>query len=118
MDKDLWDKGKKISEPLLKFYAVEDFLLAQEQNYFENHQLKVEILHDPTFKGQAGDESQTPVGAGTGTGPNSNGGAEPTVEDLRLSLATILEIDVKEVDPSLTAEQLKAEIASAKEGMQ
>ncbi len=96
-EKELWAKGIKVSNPTLRVISLTDFQSFLEDKFFEKHEITVEILHDPTLgKG----------GSGSGTAlPNKK------KEDYVKELASLLEIEVADIDPKLTVKKLQEMIA-------
>lgn len=110
MEEERWNKGQKTSKPHHRFVSINDFNLAMEQRYYENHSISVEILHDPTIVDLV--EVKKPVKPATNVAKST---APPKQkQDYVKELAEVLEIDPTQVDPTLSIQQLRGLIKEHK----
>jgi hypothetical protein len=103
LEQEQWNKGNKVSKPRLSYVAKEDFVSFEQDSFYQKHNYIVEILHDPT--GEA-----VKLSAGGTAPPHVTG---PNVVELRQRYADLMQVDVEQVDQSLSVQDLATLIKDA-----
>lgn len=123
MEKEEWNKGKKISKPTKRVISINDYNSFANDQYFEKHGFDVEILHDPTLEEggvkaaksvkleKQSDEAKGEKGKTATPSKQVN----KTKADYVAELAGIRKVTVESIDPKLTIAQLK-ELIDEEEG--
>lgn len=117
-EKEVWDKGTKLSTPSLSYVAINDFLLMRDGGFYEKEQISVEILHDPTMPESAAEKMKVLKDNKEEGGKDEGGAQEPEKKKVKADYvkeyAELMEIAIEDVDAKMTVKELQAEIETIK----